>query len=352
MSRNLKVFFDGVRDSVFGGSMSQEQVDGCIKTIEYRDERFPKMPDAELAYVLSTFEWECAHTMRPVQEGYPLTGAALKAYQKKLRYYPWHGRGPPMLTWEDNYKKFGCADNPDKMLEWDFGLHVLFEGMIYGKFASDSKGPHKLSRYISATRQDYVGARRIINGTDKAEHIAKNAREFHAALLKAADAFVASKPPMPAPEPTTAPKPAPAPVPAPAGPTWSDRLKDFLDKLGTQPPARAPLPPPAPITWQVPIPAPTATPSPDLLSVANRIEERQIKMLELLKALAADMAAQKDVLDMVKAHVVDLRTQLVAKDAEVAAAVGTMTPEQQAEFDAIKAQLAANTQIANEAANA
>jgi hypothetical protein len=212
--------------------------------------------------------------------------------------------------------------------------------MIFGWFTG-----HNLADYITPTRQDYVNARRIVNGVDKAEHIAKNARAFLSALLKSATAPVAEKP---APEPTLAPKP----VPVPAQPSLADRLKDFLDKLAAAPTARAPLPTPAPINWQVPIPSPTATPSTDLITVANRIEERQIAMLEMLKSLMADMAAQKDVLELVKAHVVDLRTQLVAKDAEIVAAVGTMTPEQQAEFDAIKAQLAVNTQIANEAAAA
>ena len=40
----------------------------------------------------------------------------------------------------------------------------------------------KLSDYITKTDKNYVRARRIINGTDKAEKIAKEAVVFEAAL--------------------------------------------------------------------------------------------------------------------------------------------------------------------------
>ena len=353
---NDKLFFDLVRDSVFGGHISESQFEGLVKILDYRDQKWPKMIDAELADVLATAYWESGRTLQPIEEGQPtLSGDRLRKYQKSLYYWPWYGRGLVQVTHEANYKKFNI-ENRDDALKWDVALDVLFRGMIFGMFRADDKGPHKLSRYITEKRQDWINARLIVNGIpkgqklpDRAVEIAGYAKAFHAALLKAATTPVVEKP---APAPIAAPQPVPAPAPAPAGPTWGDRLRDFLEKLAAQPPAGAPLPPPAPITWQVPIPAPTATPSPDIIAVANRIEERQLQMLELLKALMADMAAQKDVLELVKAHVVDLRTQLVAKDAEVAAAVGTMTPEQQAEFDAIKAQLAANTQLANEAAAA
>lgn len=331
---NLKTFFDNVRDSVFGGRMSESQVEGCIKTIEYRDAHWPLMINAELAYVLATFEWESAHTMRPIEEGHPLTGAALKAYQKKLRYYPWYGRGPPQLTWEKNYKAFGVADNPEKMLEWETGLRVMFEGMILGKFTG-----HKLADYITAKRQDYVNARRVVNGLDKAENIAKNARAFHSALLKASAAAVVSKP-----MPELLPVPAPARVPA--GPSMWERIAEALDKLGAQPPATAPVP------VKKPSPAPVATPSPDLLSVANRIEARQLEMLELLKSLAADVAALKASVEQLKAAKTDLRAALVAKEAELVAARDTMTPEQQAVFDSLKAEITATMQLATEAAAA
>lgn len=105
----------------------------------------------------------------------------------------------------------------------------------------------------------------------------------------------------------------------------------------------APTPAPKPDSAAV------ATPSPDLLSVALRIDERLLAMLELLRALAADVSALKGQMEQVKAHVASLRAE---KDAQVAAALDQMTPEAQAQLDAIKADMAAAAQLAAEAASA
>jgi len=326
---NLKVFFDNARDTVFGGRMSQSQVDGCLKIIEYRDTHWPKMVDAELAYLLATAEWETGHSLHPVEEGYPLSGDALRVYQRKLRYWPWYGRGLVQITWERNYKAFGIEKAEDA-LKWDVALRCLFEGCIKGMFTSK-----KLSDYITSKRQDYVNARRVVNGLDKADHIAKNARAFHAALIKAASAAVVSKPM----QQLAQPKPAAAP----AVPSMWGRIAEALDKIGAQPPATAPAP------VRKPSPPPVATPSPDILAVALRIEERQIAMLELLKSLSAEMSALKGQMEQVKVHVASLRAE---KDAEITAALDKLTPDAQAQLDAIKADMASVAQLAAEAASA
>ena len=251
-----------------------------------------------------------------------MTGDALRTYQRRLRYYPWHGRGLVQITWERNYQKFGIEKAEDA-LKWDVALRCLFEGCIKGMFTGK-----KLSDYISEQRQDYVGARRVVNGQDKAELIAKAARSFHAALLKAEAAPVAEKPSPDVPVPVT--------VTASARPSIWAVIFAALGKLAEQP---QPLPP------QLPPPAPGATPTPDLLAVANRIEERLIAMLELLKALNDKMVAQDAAIEQVKAHVADLRAQL-------AASPNTVTPELQAAFDALNALADANMQKLNAAATA
>jgi len=56
---------------------------------------------------------------------------------------------------------------PDKVMEPDIAYKVMSYGMRNGVFTT-----RKLSNYINGGQCDYVNARRIINGTDKAQLIA------------------------------------------------------------------------------------------------------------------------------------------------------------------------------------
>lgn len=133
------------------------------------------------AYVLATAYWETARTMQPVEEAYYL-GSKAAAYRRKLRYYPWYGRGFVQLTWEANYRKAGqkigvdLIANPALALDPDHAAEILVLGSKEGWFTG--KG---LSRYIGE-KVDYVNARRIINGTDKAKEIAAIAGEYEATI--------------------------------------------------------------------------------------------------------------------------------------------------------------------------
>jgi putative chitinase len=162
-----KAFFDEIRAHVFNGHMSQSQVDGVSRIMAYRDASYPDVTDAQMAYVLATVKWETDHTMQPCRE---IGGS-------KMRYAPYYGRGLVQLTWRRNYEHYHCENNPDKLLEWPTSLHVLFDGMTKGFFTGK-----KLSDYISGRKVDYVGARRIINGTDHADQIARLATAFKAAV--------------------------------------------------------------------------------------------------------------------------------------------------------------------------
>ena len=174
---NRKIFFDHIRKTVFGGRMTAEQVYGVSRILDYRKDTYPNMPDAELAYLLATAKWETSSRMQPVTE------YGSQKYLRSKRYWPWIGRGLVQITWKANYLKYGITD-PAKALEWPTALHVIFDGMIKGTFTGK-----KLADYISEYKADYVGARRIINGTDKARQIAAIANAFRAALDAGADAL-------------------------------------------------------------------------------------------------------------------------------------------------------------------
>lgn len=64
----MKVFFDYLREKLFRGKLTQDQVEGIQRIVEYRDARYPTMSDHQLAYVLATVYHETAHTMQPVSE--------------------------------------------------------------------------------------------------------------------------------------------------------------------------------------------------------------------------------------------------------------------------------------------
>lgn len=149
------------------------------------------------AYILATVEWETNHTFKPVKEAYWLSEEWRK---KNLRYYPYYGRGYVQLTWKKNYKKYSdimtefraafssqenailhgfvhddynFVKNPDKVMEPDIAKFILVHGFKHGTFTGK-----KITNYITADKTNFRLARRCINGLDKADEIAKLAREY------------------------------------------------------------------------------------------------------------------------------------------------------------------------------
>lgn len=163
---------------VFGTSLSQGQVNGleCLLA----DGMIRNVPLRQLAYVLATAYHETAHTMRPVKE------YGGDRYLKAKPYWPYVGRGYVQLTWRNNYIRAGkeigldLVNNPDLAMRPDIAAGILFAGMLEGWFTGKS-----LSDYIGDGRADYVGARKIVNGTDRAKDIAAYAKAFEAALREA-----------------------------------------------------------------------------------------------------------------------------------------------------------------------
>jgi hypothetical protein len=119
-----------------------------------------------LAYMLATTFHETAQTMQPVRE------YGGETYLRSKRYYPWVGEGLVQVTWEANARKFG-ATAPGQLLTWPLCLKPLFDGMIDGMFTGK-----QLSDYFDDNTEDPVNARRIINGTDKANTIAGHYHKF------------------------------------------------------------------------------------------------------------------------------------------------------------------------------
>jgi hypothetical protein len=167
-----KKFFDKIKPMF--GSYKDTQVHGIDTILDEWESR--KLTDLRwLAYIFATTYHETNRTMEPVREAYWLSEDWRK---KNLRYYPYYGRGYVQLTWEENYEKYGIASQPDRALEPPLAAFIMFDGMIKGTFTGK-----KLSDFFHGTTTDWVGARKIINGTDQDDLIADYARKFHEALL-------------------------------------------------------------------------------------------------------------------------------------------------------------------------
>lgn len=175
-------FFDSMRHYLAGGSLNQQQVNGCTVLLDWFDNENPAqwhLDDRMFAYCLATAWHETAFTMQPIKE------YGNDEYLKSKPYYPWYGRGYVQLTWEDNYKlqdeKLGLngdlMSDPDLALEPALATKILLMGMADGDFTGK-----KLGNYFTDDLTDWYNARRIVNGTDKATDIASYAEKFLNAL--------------------------------------------------------------------------------------------------------------------------------------------------------------------------
>lgn len=197
---------------VFGTSLSQGQVNGCEALLKEAESE--GTPLRFLAYMLATAYHETSATMQPVRE---IGKGKGKEYGKPINGRTYYGRGYVQLTWLANYQRaakelaIDLVRYPDDALEPDIAAAIMFRGMTEGWFTGK-----KLADYINLDKTDYINARRIVNGTDKAEKIAGYAEAFETALREGGYASQAPKPkPVVAPAPTSAQKPIPAPTPAP-----------------------------------------------------------------------------------------------------------------------------------------
>lgn len=176
------IFYDAVRKTLFG-QISPEQVQGMETIIDEYQRR--ELHDLRwLAYILATTYHETDKTFQPIEEYGKGKG---KKYgspdpQTGKTYY---GRGYVQLTWLRNYQLFAdrCGvdfvGHPELALEPEYAVKILFDGMINGLYTGVG-----LPRYFGKDT-DWVGARAIVNGTDKAQAIANYAMQFLDALQAA-----------------------------------------------------------------------------------------------------------------------------------------------------------------------
>ena len=182
------------------GSLSQEAVDNINLIVETCEKYGLSYP--QVAYLLATTYHETAHTFKPIEEygkgkgrkygaiytntegvKYGIAGSGGDTYLYSDYPHLYYGRGHTQNTWLDNYEYIkqrtgvDVVNNPNLLLDSKLSAEVTVLAMKEGWYTGK-----KLSDYINDKKKDLLGARRIVNGNDKAKQIADIAVVMEKAL--------------------------------------------------------------------------------------------------------------------------------------------------------------------------
>jgi putative chitinase len=173
MQLNLKVLFNELRGPLFGGRISQSQVEGLEAILNAASGMGVRNVNV-ISYMIAT-AWHESRLV-PVREGFSNTDAEARQvvrhrkYGKVVNGHVYYGRGFVQLTWYDNYKKWGIENNPDKALKPEFAAKVLVNGMLNGTYNKAGTGPG-IEYYLDREKPDWKNARRTVNILDRWELI-------------------------------------------------------------------------------------------------------------------------------------------------------------------------------------
>lgn len=211
---NRKLFFDSVRGSLFKGALAPSQVHGMDAILDIWDQLYRRRTSLpQLANCLGTAFHETAFTMQPIKEYggkayftrmYDITGARPEMARRLGNVHAgdgarFCGRGYVQLTGRGNYTKataklkalgFIAPDvdfalDPDQVMQARIAALIMFEGMEEGWFTGVKLDAVVDDNIDGDEHADFIKARRIINGTDRAEKIAEYSDKFLAALKAA-----------------------------------------------------------------------------------------------------------------------------------------------------------------------
>ena len=193
---NRTFFFTHVRQHLFGGALSQTQVAGMTAILDFWEAKYAASDDRWLAYLLGTTYHETDRKMKAIHEyggpsyfekryGPPPTGQNPALARSLGNVHTgdgarFHGRGFVQLTGRANYTNWSkrlaidLVANPDRALETPISTRILVVGCILGTFTGK-----KLADYLNPAKDDWLGARRVVNGQDKAAIIAGFAKGFY-----------------------------------------------------------------------------------------------------------------------------------------------------------------------------
>lgn len=186
---NRNFFFDNTRRLLFDARMTQGQVNGLNSILDEWEHNYADKDDRWLAYMFATAHHETDRRMSPIEE---YGRGKNRKYGKQIRLdgrsydspkQLYYGRGFVQLTWYENYQKAGSLlgidllNEPELALDPSIATKIMFAGMFDGWFTGK-----KLNDYFNDHREDWVNARRIINGVDRAQLVSSYALRYYGSL--------------------------------------------------------------------------------------------------------------------------------------------------------------------------
>lgn len=178
-------FYDIIRENIFGGRISPTQAAFLTPLVRELDKNSSLRPAAK-AYILATAHWETDNfrTMEEYASGVAYENRADLGNVEEGDGPRFKGRGHAQLTGRTNYSRMSdvfhvdMVANPHLAAYPSLAAKIIIYGMREGSFTGK-----KLDDYISDLFTDFRGARRIINGTDKAAEISALAQKYEQAIL-------------------------------------------------------------------------------------------------------------------------------------------------------------------------
>lgn len=181
---NEKAFYDTARLTLFAGKISRTQFDRLAILLRALTS-YPAVTVPQASYIMATAHWETDrfNAMEEYASGEAYEGRADLGNTQPGDGRRFKGRGFPHLTGRRNYEWASLASGHDLIADPaaasdpEISAKLIIQGMMQGVFTGVGLG-----RFINDQKTDFVNARKVHNGLDRAETIADLADRYHVAL--------------------------------------------------------------------------------------------------------------------------------------------------------------------------